>query len=156
MSSLAMESSTSPQKMKQRKTLNTSPLVDSSDDDFDDVDGVSLPEAHEINLASVSSILATLVLPNHPGEYEETSLYEQIVVLAYNFSTSDICPVYMLTVAWAGYEMKALKMKMLKSMKALTPKLAKISVSIINAKTDIGADDGLLNDTNLPSNITVK
>ena len=60
MSSLTMKSSTFPQKMKQRKTLNTSPLVDSSDNDIDDVDDASLPEAHEIDWSSASSILAAL------------------------------------------------------------------------------------------------
>ena len=40
-------------------------------------------------------------------------------------------------------------------MKALAPELAKISISIINAKMDIGAEDVLLNDNNLPANITV-
>ena len=156
MSSLTMKSSTSPQKMKQRKTLNTSPLVDSSDDDFDHVDEVSLPEAHEIDWSSASSILAALALLNSRVEYKEKSMYERIVLLAYNFSPSDICPVYMLTASRADYDTKSLKMKTLKSMKVLAPELAKISISIINAKTDIGAEDGLLNDINLPANITVK
>ena len=91
-----------------------------------------------------------LALLNSRAEYEEKAMYE------YNFSPSDIRPVYMLTASQAGYATKSLKMKTLKSMKALAPELAKISISIINAKTDIGAEDGLLNDTNLPSNITVK
>ena len=60
LSSLTMESSTSPQKMKQRKTVNTSPPIDSSDDDIDDVDDASLPEAHGIDWSSASSILAAL------------------------------------------------------------------------------------------------
>ena len=83
-------------------------------------------------------------------------MYERIILLAYNFSPSDIRSVYMLTESRAGYNMKSLKMKTLKSMKALAPKLAKISIFIINAKTDIDAEDGLLNDINLTSNITVK
>ena len=94
-----MKSPASPKKMKQRQTVNTSPMRESSDDDIDDVDGASLPEAHEIDWASASSILAALALRNHPGEYEEKSLYEKIVVLAYNFSPSNIRPVYMLTAA---------------------------------------------------------
>ena len=61
----------------------------------------------------------------------------------------------MLTASKAGYATKSLKMKTLKSMKALAPELAKISISIINAKVDIGAEDVLLNDNNLPANITV-
>jgi len=130
--------------------------MESSDDDIDDVDDASLPKAHEIDWSSASSILAALALLNNRAEYEENSMYKQIVVLAYNFSPSDIRPVYMLTVSQAGYKMKSLKMKTLKSMKALAPELAKISISIINAKTDIGAEDGLLNDINLPANITVK
>jgi hypothetical protein len=62
----------------------------------------------------------------------------------------------MLTVSKAGYETKSLKMKTLQSMKALAPELAKISISIINAKMDIDAEDVLLNDNSLPANITVK
>ena len=155
MSSLTMKSSTSPQKMKQRKTLNTSSLMDSSDDEYDGADDASLPEAHEIDWSSASSILAALALLNNPAEYEEKSMYEQIILLANNFSPSDIRPVYMLTASKAGYATKSLKMKTLKSMKALAPELAKISISIINAKMDIGAEDVLLNDNNLPANITV-
>jgi hypothetical protein len=141
--------------MKQRKTLNTSPLMDSSDDENDDVDDASLPEAHDIDWSSASSILAALALLNNRAEYEEKSMYEQIVLLANNLSPSDIRPVYMLTASKAGYETKSLKMKTLKSMKALAPELAKISISIINAKMDIGTEDVLLNDNNLPANITV-
>ena len=142
--------------MKQRKTVNSSPARESSDDDIYDVDDPLLPEAHEIDWANASSILAALALRNNPGEYKDKSMYEQIIVLAYNFSPSGIRPMYMLIAAQAGYKTKSLKMKMLKSMKALAPELAKISISIINAKTDVGAEDGLLNDTNLPSTITVK
>ena len=92
MSLLTMKSPNSPKKTKQRQTVNTSPVRESSDDDIDDVDGASLPEAHEINWASASSILAALALRNHPGEYDEKSLYEQIVVLAYNFPHPTYAP----------------------------------------------------------------
>ena len=150
-----MKSSTFPQKMKRRKILNTSPLVDSSDNDIDGVNDVSLPEMHEIDWSSASPILAALALLNSRAEYEEKSMYKRIVLLVYIFSPSGIRPVYMLTASRAGYDTKSLKMKTLKSMKALAPELAKISIAIINAKTDIGAEDGLLNDINLPANITV-
>ena len=56
----------------------------------------------------------------------------------------------MLTAAKAGYDTKSLKMKTLKSMKMLAPELAKISISLINARTDIDVED------DLPANITVK
>jgi len=114
-----MESSTSPQKMKQRKTVNTSPLVDLSDDDIDDVDDVSSPKAHKIDWSSASSILAALALLNNRTEYKEKSMYKRIIVLTYNFSPSKIHRVYMLTASRAGYDTKSLKMKTLKSMKAL-------------------------------------
>ena len=123
-----MKSPTSPQKMKQRKTVTTSPARDSSDDDIDDIDDTSLPKAHEIDWANASSIRAALALRNNPGEYKDKSMYEQIVLLAYNFSPSNICPVYMLTASKAGYKRKSLKIKKLKSMKVLAPELAKISV----------------------------
>ena len=130
--------------------MTTSPASDASNDDIDDIDDASLPEAHEIDWVNVLAVRDALALWNAPGEYKNKSMYKQIVVLANNFSPTDIRPVYMLTSAKAGYDTKSLKMKTLKSMKMLAPELAKISISLINARTDIDVED------DLPANITVK
>ena len=109
-----------------------------------------LPEVHEIDWVNAFAIHDALVLRNYPGKYKNKSMYKQIVLLANNFSPTDICPVYMLTAAQADYDTKSLKMKLLKSMKILAPKLAKISVSLINTKAEIKIKDDPSN------NITVK
>jgi len=145
-----MKSNSSPKKTKQRKTLTTSLASDASDDVIAVIGDASLPEAHEIDWANALAICDALALRNAPREYESKSIYEQIVVLANNFSPTDIRPVYMLTAAKSGYDTQLLKMKMLKSMKMLAPELAKISISLINANTDIDIED------DLPTNITVK
>jgi hypothetical protein len=130
-----------------RKT--SSPSV-ASDEDEDDTADFDRPEAHEIDWSNAESIRHALSLWNSPGEIEDKSMHELIVILANNFSPTDIRPVYMLTASKAGYDTKSLKMKSLKSMKTLSPELAKMSVTLINAMADIDSEH------KLPSNITVK
>jgi len=145
-----MRTPPSEKKTKKSSAPTPPPVANDSAEESDDPEDTSRPEAHEIDWTNPRSILKALTLWNDPDEFEDKSMFEQIVVLANNFSPTDIRPVYMLTANEAGYDTKSLKMKSLKSMKTLTPELAKMSVTVINAMTDLDEKG------NLPTDITVK
>ncbi len=76
-----------------------------ADEDKDDDDNIC-PEAHKIDWTSLIVIRNSLALFHTPEQYENKTVFEQVVVLANNFTPTDICPVYMLTTAHARYESK--------------------------------------------------
>ena len=90
-----------------------------------------------IDWESHDGILKALSKWNKKDQYQDLSLQEQIILLASNFTPTDLCPLLMSLLASAGEDFRNIDWDNYRSMKRIAPKCAQLIITIVNAKTNI-------------------
>ena len=96
-----------------------------------------LPKFTDIDWESQEGILQALSKYNKKAQYQDLNLREQILLLAGNFTPSDLRPLLMRLVASAGEDFRNIDWDSLRSVKRIAPKCARLIITIVNAKTNI-------------------
>ena len=97
----------------------------------------SLPKFTDIDWESQEGILQALSKYNKKDQYQDLNLREQIILLASNFTLTDIRPLLMKLVASAGKDFRNIDWDRLRTVKRIAPKCARLIITIVNAKTNI-------------------
>ena len=97
----------------------------------------SLPKFTDIDWVSKQGILQALSKYNQPDQYLGLELREQIILLASNFTPTDLRPLLMNLVAQAGEDFRNINWDNYTSTKKIAPKCARLIVTILNAKTKL-------------------
>ena len=96
-----------------------------------------LPKFTDIDWVSKQGILQALSKYNQPDQYLGLELREQIILLASNFTPTDLRPLLMNLVAQAGEDFRNINWDNYTSTKKIAPKCARLIVTILNAKTKL-------------------
>ena len=96
-----------------------------------------LPKFTDIDWESQEGVLQALSKYNKKAQYQDLNLREQILLLASNFTPTDLRPLLMRLVASAGEDFRDIDWDSLRSVKRIAPKCARLIITIVNAKTNI-------------------
>ena len=96
-----------------------------------------LPKFTDIDWISEQGILQALPKYNEQDQYQGLKLREQIILLASNFTPTDLRPLLMNLVAQAGEDFRSINWDNYTSTKKIAPKCARLIITILNAKTNL-------------------
>ena len=97
----------------------------------------SLPKFTSIDWESQDGILQALSKYNKKDQYQDLSLREQIILLASNFTPTDLRPLLMRLLASAGEDFRNIDWDNYRSTKRIARKCAQLIITIVNAKTNL-------------------
>ena len=120
---------------KTRQKSNVGRVADAKADDASSAD--MLPKVHKIDWESQRGILIALSKYNKNEQYGDLTFSEQIILLANNFTPTDLRPLLSHTAQSAGHDYGSIDWDSYKSTRRIGPKLASLIVKIVNAKADL-------------------
>lgn len=106
----------------------------------------SFPKVHKIDWESQKGVLKALAKYNKNDQYEGLMFGQQVILLANNFTPTDLRPLLSNTTKNTGQVYRIIDWDRYKSTKRISPELSRLIVKIVNAKADLA----------VPSKIVVK